>query len=231
MNNEILTANEITDAVVFYINADETGGSYSFSQDEADLSAIGLENSFSAVSLPPQTKVIMYSGANFTGKTLTIGNGSSSTLKVDFSKTIGAFPGNIHTAFSWDGINMNDQCYSFQLFDNINETCRCSFFEFALKYDSDGDEPVILYEGFNGGSYLTYFYADDANFGPEHNDRTSSVLVFGNEYAYLYQDNNYGGGVTSFEGTGIIDRARIYNLDGGISWLNDTASSIKVGFK
>ncbi|WP_313438305.1 hypothetical protein [Atlantibacter hermannii] len=231
MKNTTQQVNDISDAVVFYVNAAGTGASYSFTQDQSDLSAMGLENTFSSVSLPPQTKVVMYSGANYTGKTLTIGNGSSIPLTVDFSQTIGAFPGNIHTAFSWDGINMNDQCYSFKLVDNINETCQCSFFEFTLKYDAYGDEPVILYENFNGGAYLTYFYADDANFGPLHDDRTSSLLVFGNEYAYLYQGNNFSDGVSAFEGTGIIDHARIYNLDGDVSWLNDSASSVKVGLK
>lgn len=221
----------ITNPVVFYADSHGTGASYSTTEDNSDLSEFGLANTFSSVSLPPQTKVIMYAGANFTGKMLTIGNGSSQELIVDFSQTIGAFPSNIHTGMSWDGINFDDQCYSFKLYENIGESCKCSYFEFSLKYNNMGDEPVILYEGYNGYDYLTYFYANDPNFGPEHNDRTTSLLVFGNEYAYLYQDNDYSGGVSSFDGTGVIDIARIYNLNGDISWLNKTASSIKVGRK
>ncbi|WP_312803493.1 peptidase inhibitor family I36 protein [Atlantibacter hermannii] len=67
MKNTTQQVNDISDAVVFYVNAAGTGASYSFTQDQSDLSAMGLENTFSSVSLPPQTKVVMYSGANYTG--------------------------------------------------------------------------------------------------------------------------------------------------------------------
>jgi len=173
----------------------------------------------------------MYSGANYTGKALTIGNGSTEPLVIDFSQTIGAFDGGIHVGMTWDGININNQCYSFKLYENIDELCHCSYFEFSLKYNNMGNEPVILYKDYYGYNYLTNFYADDPNFDPEHNDETSSVLVFGDEYAYIYQDNDYAGGVSLFDGSGVIDVARIYNMDGDLSWLNDTASSIKVGSK
>ncbi|WP_336220558.1 hypothetical protein [Citrobacter amalonaticus] len=231
MKSNNLNINNISTPVVFYVEPNGTGESFSTTQNIENLSGTGFENKFSSVLLPPQTKVIMYSEANFSGKTLTIGNGSSSSLLIDFSETIGAFPSNIHTDFSWGGINMNDQCYSFELFENINELCGCSFYEFKLQYDGYGNEPVVLYDHQFGDTYLTYFYADDPNFGPEHNDRTSSLLVLGNEYAYLYEDNYYAGGVKAFEGTGIIDIARIYNIDGDVSWLDNRASAIKVGTK
>lgn len=226
-----IKVSDISGTVTWYVDSHGSGKSYSTSQNNADLSAVDFTDTFSSVSLPPQTKVVMYSGTNYTGEKLTIGNGSTKTLLIDFSETIGSFPGNIHTGMDWDGINMNDQCKSFQLYENIAETCRCSFFEFTLQYNNMGDEPVILYHYYSGYSYLTYFYADDPNFGPEHNDSTSSLLVFGDQYAYLYEDNNYAGGVSSFEGTGVVNLARIYNLDGDVSWLKDTASSIKVGSK
>lgn len=231
MKNTNVRVSDISGVVTFYTDPNGTGEIFSTSTDNSDLSVVGLANTFSSVSLPAQTKVVMYSGANYTGKTLTIGNGSTKTLVIDFSQTIGAFPDNVFTGMSWGGINMNDQVYSFQLVENLGESCECSFYEFTLQYNDMGNEPVILYEDYCGYNYLTYFYADDANFGPEHNDRTSSLLVFGNQYAYLYQDNGYAGGVSSFEGTGTINIARVYNIDGDVSWLNDTASSIKVGNK
>ena len=53
MKNTTQQVNDISDAVVFYVNAAGTGASYSFTQDQSDLSAMGLENTFSSVSLPP----------------------------------------------------------------------------------------------------------------------------------------------------------------------------------
>ena len=229
-NTQCQSLKNISMPVSFFTDSNGKGESYIASNDNSDLSNIGYDNTFSSVSLPPQTKVVMYSDVNYTGTKLIIGNGSSETLLVDFTNTIGAFSNNIHTNMSWDGINFNDRCSSFQLYENIDESCGCSFFEFNLSYTGEADQSVYLYADYFGQNYLTYFYADDSNFGPEHNDSTSSLLVFGNQYAYLYQDNNYAGGVSGFNGSGNSSVSRIYNLDGNVSWLNDTASSIKVGF-
>lgn len=71
--------------------------------------------------IAPQTKVVMYSGANYTGKTLAVGNGSLEIITVDFSEDIGWIPDDPQLNFSWSGINMNDQCRSFKLYGEIQK--------------------------------------------------------------------------------------------------------------
>jgi hypothetical protein len=221
--------NDITLTVTFFSDAKGTGDTYTTSQDNPDLSTLGLANTFSSVTLPPQTKVVMYSGANYTGKTLTVGNGSLEILNIDFSNTIGWIDHNTQTDFGWDGINMNDQCCSFKLYGEIQETCLSSFFEFDLNYTGQGNEPCYIFDYLYGAQYLTYYNEDDSSFGPEHDDKASSALVFSDRYAHFYEDKAWGGRVTGFNGSGVSGRTRIYNFDGNISWLNNIASSIKVG--
>ncbi|WP_196208333.1 hypothetical protein [Citrobacter sp. Res13-Sevr-PEB04-36] len=230
MSNETANVNDILMPVTFYSEEQGTGEAYTATQDNPDLSTIGLANTFSSVTLPPQTKVVMYSGANYTGKTLAVGNGSLEIITVDFSEDIGWIPDDPQLNFSWSGINMNDQCRSFKLYGEIQETSLSSFFEFDLEYTGNGVEPTYIYDYLYGAQYLTYFNENDSSFGPEHNDKASSALVFSDRTADFYEDKAWGGRVTGFNGSGVTGKARIYNFDGYISWLNNIASSIKVGY-
>lgn len=229
MLNKTTNVSDITLSVTFYAEEKGTGAAYTTSQDNPDLSTLGLADTFSSVTLPPLTKVVMYSGANYTGKTLAVGNGSLEILNVDFSNNIGWIDNNTSTDFGWDGINMNDQCRSFKLYGEIKETCLSSFFEFSLDYTGNGAEPCYIFDYLYGAQYLTYYNENDSSFGPEHDNKAASALVFGDRFADFYEDKAWGGRVTGFNGSGIKGTTRIYNFDGNISWLKDIASSIKVG--
>jgi len=183
MGTKTSNPTDTSGTVTFYTSEYGSGSGYTATSSCQDLTSSGFEGTFSSVTLPPHTKVIIYSEPNYAGKYLTIANGSTQTMNVDFSLTIGAFPGDIHTGFSWDGINMNAQCYSFKIYESIDENCQCTLYEFPLKYNDLRNEPVILYKDHYGYEYLTYFYADDPDFGPEHNDISSSILVFDDESA------------------------------------------------
>ena len=67
MKSNNLNINNISTPVIFYVEPNGTGESFSTTQNIENLSGTGFENKFSSVLLPPQTKVIMYSEANFSG--------------------------------------------------------------------------------------------------------------------------------------------------------------------